>query len=224
MAKNDYQLGQATTNRPMRGPMRVAEKPKDFKRALKMLIQYLRKFLPALCVAFSCAFISVIFTLFGPDFLSKITDRIDEGMTLGHVDTDAVLRLGIMVMLFYVFSALLSFLQELMLVNTTQSIMRHMRNDISHKLNRIPLKRFDSASFGDLLSRVTNDVDTIGMSLHHAAVEVVTAIATFVGVTIMMLVTNVWLALIALFSSLVGFFFMNFLIRKSQPFFSARQR
>jgi len=101
--------------------------------------------------------------------------------------------------------------------------MRQMRNDICHKLNRIPLKSFDSSSFGDVLSRVTNDVDTIGMSLNMASSSVVSSIVTFIGCTIMMLITNVKLTLIVLTCSILGFMLVNVIIRKSQGYFTRRQ-
>ncbi len=225
MAKNAYQLGQAKmTNTRMRGPMRMIEKPKDMKGALRMLIQYLRKFIVPLCAALACAVVSVILTLFAPDGMNRITSLIEEGMDAGALDTRQVLAISAAVLLFYLLSSGLAFIQGISLASTTQSVMRHMRNDISRKLNRIPLSRFDHSSFGDLLSRVTNDVDTIGMSLSHGVVDVVTAAATFIGVAIMMLLTNLWLALIALGSSLAGFYLMNRLIHRSQRYFSNRQR
>ncbi len=228
MAKNDYQLGQAkmTNNRGGggRGMGRIIEKPKDMKGTIKILLQYLRHFLPLFIIAFSCAIISVLFQLFGPDNLSKITNLINDGMKAGSVDTAAVVRLSVLVLGFYLFSSLLTYAQSFTLVTATQNIMRKMRNDISHKLNRIPLGRFDSASFGDLLSRVTNDVDTIGMSLNGATSEVVTAFTTFIGCTVMMLLSSVWLTLIAVLCASIGFFMMNLIIHRSQKFFSRRQR
>lgn len=225
MAKNDYQLGSVRMNNRGGGPRgRIIEKPKDFKHALFMLVRYLKKFIPQLCLAFGCAMASVLLTLFGPDMLSKITNLIEDGMKAGFVDTPAILRLCIVVLCFYLFSSLLTFTQSVTLTLTSQNIMRHMRNDISRKLNRIPLKRFDSASFGDLLSRVTNDVDTIGMSVNHAASEIVSAATTFVGCTIMMLITNVPLTIIALIAAFGGFFTMNQVIHRSQKYFSRRQR
>ncbi len=223
MAKNDYQLGSVRMNRGG-GRGRIIEKPKDFKHALLTLVKYLKKFLPQIMVAFGCSIISVLLNLFGPDMLSKITNLVEDGMKIGQVDTDGVLRLCILVMCFYLFSALLTFTQSITLSMTSQNIMRHMRNDISRKLNRIPLKRFDSSSFGDLLSRVTNDVDTIGMSVNHAASEIVSAATTFVGCLIMMLLTNVWLTIIAMVAAFAGFFTMNQVIHRSQKFFSRRQR
>lgn len=224
MAKNDYQLGQAKMNVQARGPMRVMEKPKDFRNAMMELIRYLKKFLAPLMLAFTCAVIGVVLTLFGPDMLSRITNLIEDGMNRGSLDMDAIVRYSLMALGFYGISSLLTFTQSITLSRTTQNIQRHMRNDISKKVNRIPLKRFDSASFGDLLSRVTNDVDTIGMSLNHSVCDIVTAVATFVGCITMMLLANVWLTGIALVCCVGGFVTMNVIIRKSQKFFSRRQR
>lgn len=223
MAKNDYQLGQARINAGGRGPMRVMEKPKDFKNALLELTRYLKSFLLPLSLAFACAIAGVVMNLFGPDMLSRITNLIESGMRQGNVDLPLVIRYSLLALSFYALSSLLVFTQSVTLARTTQNIQRHMRNDISRKLNRIPLKRFDSASFGDLLSRVTNDVDTIGMSLHHSVGDIVTAAATFIGCITMMLLTNVFLTLIAVGCSAVGFSMMNVIIRRSQPFFSRRQ-
>ncbi|MBQ6239707.1 MAG: ABC transporter ATP-binding protein [Firmicutes bacterium] len=226
MAKNDYQLGSVNMN-STRGPgmrgMRVAEKPKDFKGAMKMLILYLKRFLPLILVALSCAIVSIILQLFGPDLLSQITDMISEGMKSGSIDLPAVVHKSMLTLGFYLVSALLIYVQAITLTTVSSNIMRYMRNDISHKLNKIPLSRFDSSSFGDLLSRVTNDVDTIGMSLNNAAADIVTAVTVFIGCTIMMLLTNVVLALIAIAASLFGFFMMNVIIKRSQKYFSRRQ-
>lgn len=226
MAKNDYQLGSVNMN-STRGPgmrgMRVAEKPKDFKGAMRMLILYLKRFLPLITVAFTCAVISVILQLFGPDLLSQITDMISDGMKSGSIDLPAILHKSMLTLGFYLVSALLIYVQAITLTTVSSNIMRYMRNDISHKLNKIPLSRFDSSSFGDLLSRVTNDVDTIGMSLNNAAADIVTAVTVFIGCTIMMLLTNVLLALIAIAASLFGFFMMNVIIKRSQKYFSRRQ-
>jgi len=223
MAKNNYQLGQAKTGN-MRGPMRVAEKPKNLKGTVKMLARYLRRFIWALAAAWLCAVISVLLSLFVPDSLSRITNIIEQGMDVGRLDPSAIIGISLGVLALYLFSSILSYIQSVTLVNTTQSIMRFMRQDIDRKLNRIPLSRFDASSFGDLLSRVTNDVDTIGMSLNHSATDIVTAAVTFFGVTVMMLLTNIPLALISLSSCVTGFVLMNLIVRKSQRFFVNRQR
>lgn len=225
MAKNDYQIGQAKTGAgAMHGPMRVAEKPKNLRGTVKMLTRYLKRFIWALLAAWLCAVISVLLSLFVPDSLGRITSMIEDGMDAGYLEPSAIISISIGVLALYLFSSILSYIQSVTLVNTTQNIMRFMRQDIDRKLNRIPLSRFDSSSFGDLLSRVTNDVDTIGMSLNHSATDIVTAAVTFIGVTVMMLLANVQLALIAIASCVVGLVLMNLIVRKSQRFFVNRQR
>lgn len=225
MARNDYQLGQAKTGPAnMHGPMRVAEKPKNLRGTVKMLTRYLKRFIWVLLAAWLCAVVSVLLSLLVPDSLGRITNIIEQGMDAGGLDSSAIISISMGVLALYLFSSILSYIQNITLVNTTQSIMRFMRQDIDKKLNRIPLSRFDSSSFGDLLSRVTNDVDTIGMSLNHSATDIVTAAVTFLGVAVMMFLTNIQLALISLISSAVGFLLMNLIVRKSQRFFVNRQR
>ena len=222
--KNSYQLGQANIN-SNRGPgrMRIAEKPKDFKGAAKKLLEYGKDILPQFILAFSASVLSVIMNLFGPDNLSRITNIIEAGMKSGGVDIPAVIKVAIRALSFYLVGALLILIQSLNLNRASQKLMRQMRNDISHKLNRIPLRSFDSSSFGDVLSRVTNDVDTIGMSLNMASSSIVSSIVTFIGCTVMMLLTNVKLTVIVLTCSILGFMLMNVIIRKSQGYFTRRQ-
>ncbi|MBO7700252.1 MAG: ABC transporter ATP-binding protein, partial [Eubacteriaceae bacterium] len=165
MAKNEYKLGEAKIRQGGGGRMRVNEKPRDFKGTIKQLLSYLRVFLPQYAIAFTCAIVGVLLQLFGPDNMRKITNLIEDGMSSGRMDLSGIIRISVLVMCFYLGSSLISLVQSLVLTNATQNTMRYMRNEISKKLNRIPLRRFDSSSFGDLLSRVTNDVDTIGMSL-----------------------------------------------------------
>ncbi|MBQ3412543.1 MAG: ABC transporter ATP-binding protein [Oscillospiraceae bacterium] len=221
--KNDYQLGQANINAAGRGRMRIAEKPKDLKGAATKLLGYGKDILPQFILAFSSSILSVIMTLFGPDNLSRMTNIIEAGMKSGGVDFNAVIKVAIRSLLFYLVAALLTLTQSLNLNRASQKLMKKMRNDISHKMNRIPLKSFDSSSFGDVLSRVTNDVDTIGMSLNMASSSVVSSIVTFIGCSIMMLLTNVRLTLIVITCSILGFMLVNVLIKKSQGYFTRRQ-
>ncbi|MBQ1466651.1 MAG: ABC transporter ATP-binding protein [Eubacteriaceae bacterium] len=223
MAKNEYKLGEAKIRQGGGGRMRVNEKPRDFKGTIKQLLSYLRVFLPQYAIAFTCAIVGVLLQLFGPDNMRKITNLIEDGMSSGRMDISGIIRISVLVMCFYLGSSLISLVQSLVLTNATQNTMRYMRNEISKKLNRIPLRRFDSSSFGDLLSRVTNDVDTIGMSLNHAASEIVSSLTTFLGCLIMMLLTNVTLSGIAIVCSLSGFFMMKIVISRSQKFFTRRQ-
>ena len=221
--KNSYQLGQANINSGARGPMRIAEKPKDLKGAAKKLLAYGRDILPQFILAVAATVFSVIMTLFGPDHLSRMTNLIEAGLKSGGVDIPAVIRVAIRSLIFYLIASLLILIQSLNLNRASQKLMRTMRSDITHKLNRIPLKSFDSSSFGDVLSRITNDVDTIGMSLNMASSSVVTSIVTFIGCTIMMLLKNVKLTVIVLLCSILGFMLVNVIIKRSQGYFTRRQ-
>ena len=225
MAKNDYTLGQAKmqNSRGGRG-MRVAEKPKDFKGAFAMILRYIRHFMPGVIAALLCAMIGSGLTLFGPDRLGRITKLIEAGMEGRGFDLAAVVRITVALVLFYLGSSALVYGQNFLMTTMTQKIMKMMRSDISRKLNRIPLKRYDSASFGDLLSRVTNDVDTIGESLNNAVPQLCSAVVLFLGCAVLMLFTNLILGVVALAASMIGFFSMNIIIKRSQKYFSRRQR
>lgn len=224
MSKNNYEIGDANLKQRSGPRMKVAEKPKNFKNAWINIIKYCRPYLKHFLMAFSFAILSVILTLFGPDNLSKITNMISEGMISGIIPLDEIFKIGILLTLFYLFSALLTYVQNYTLVTVTQKIMYDLRNEIIHKLSKIPLKHFDSTSFGDLLSRITNDADTLGRSLNNALGQLVSAVFMFIGCIFMMFKNNVLMAAIALSSSIMGFFIMNVIIKKSQKHFSLRQR
>ena len=225
MAKDNYTLGTVQTQPTGRGPRggRPMEKAKDAKKAWRETIHYCRPYLVWFALAFTAALISVLLTLFAPNQLSRITDLISDGMEAGVVDTARILHISILVGLFYIFSALLSFTKNFTLRSVTEYIMNRLRRDIDHKLNRVPLRRFDSASFGDLLIRVTNDVDTLGMSLSMALGNIVGAIFEIAGSCVMMLLTNPLLGLTAILASIIGFVGMNLIIKRSQKYFKARQ-
>jgi ATP-binding cassette subfamily B protein len=161
-----------------------------------------------------------VFSLLGPDRLSAITDLISNGLDTGEVDLAAVSRIGWTLVLLYVISFLLTYLQSFLMVSLSQKMGYSMREDISHKLNRIPLARFDSQNFGDLISRVTNDVDTITDAMRMSMAEIVSAITLFAGSAVLMFRTNAEMAAIAIAASLGGFLLMSEIIRHSQKYFS----
>ena len=225
MAKNSYSLGQVqmkTSGGGKRGGMNVAEKPKDFTSAWMMVLRYSKPLRGMIILGISCAILSVILTLFGPDTLTQITNLISDGMTTGKIDTETIVSLTVRIMILYILGALITYVESYTMTTYSARLTQMMRKDISHKLNSIPLSRSDSSSFGDLLSRVTNDVDTLNQALDKTIAELVVAIITFLGCMIMMFVTNVQMALSAIFFALLGFIAMRFIIRYSQPFFSNR--
>ncbi len=224
MAKDQYSLGQVTMRTGgMRGG-RAMEKPHDFKSAWKQILQYGRAYRLQIFVILFSATTAVLLNLFGPNRLKYITDEVVKGMDTGSMNMPAVIRTGILVAGMYLLSAGLMYLQSFLTTRTSTGITHDMRRDISRKINSIPLSRLDSSSFGDLLSRVTNDVDTISESLSMSAMQMIRGIVTFIGCTVAMMITHVPLAIVALGSSILGFLFMNVIIRRSQKYFVLRQR
>lgn len=229
MPKNDYQLGDVNVSAvPQRGQggrnLKAAEKPKDFRSAVRRLAAYCRRWRGWFLLAFALALGSTVLTLLGPGRLGRITDAISAGMSSGTFDLPAIRATGITLGLFYAASALMIYGQNYTLAVITHKIMYDMRRRIQEKLDRLPLARYDETSFGDVLSRMTNDVDTIGTSLNNALSQVVTALFTFAGGAVVMLTANLKLAAVALAASAAGFVTMRFMISHSQKYFSLRQR
>ncbi len=229
MAKDSYTLGQVNMNAPGvggRGPgrMQAVEKPKDFKGAWNMLLHYSGRYTVMLAAALVSAVVSVILSLAGPSRLKIITNMITDGMSSGWVDTAKVLNITVFLLILYVLSGLLSYARSYLMATFSQLISKTLRTDISAKMNRVPLATFDKSSFGDLLSRVTNDVDTISESLSMSLGDLVTGVTTFVLCAVMMLRMNVPLAAVAILSSLIGFGAMRYIIGHSQKYFVSRQR
>ena len=223
MAKEQYQLGQVTM-RNGGGRQRVSEKPQDFKKAWKMIFDYCEQYKLSLLLIGVLSIAWVALSLIGPDRLKEIANMLSDGIKGGHIDTQKILRTSLAVGAIYVLSSVLSYAQTYMTLRVSQGVAFRMRRDISQKLNRLPLKRLDSSSFGDLLSRVTNDVDTINESLSGSMVQVINGVITFTGCAIAMLATNVLLAFVAIASSLLGFWLINLIIKRSQRYFVLRQK
>ena len=152
---------------PGHGPM-MAGKPKSFKTAWKKMLAYMRQYLPALIVASILVIIGTVFTVIGPDRLSDLADLIATGMFTGTIDLDGVAEIGTFLVIIYLLSAVLTYGQGFIVATIVQRLSKRLRTDISEKINRLPLKYFDRTSYGDVLSRVTNDVDTIGMSMNQS--------------------------------------------------------
>ncbi len=223
--------------RPAGGPMGpgpmggVAEKPKNFKETWGKLIAYCKNYMPAVIVALVLAAIGTVLQIVGPDKLKEITNEIMKGLPalvngkqiLGTIDLSAVKSIAFLLVAFYAGSTVLSFIQSYMMATITQKISKNMRTGISQKINRMPLKYFDKVSYGDVLSRVTNDVDTIGMTMNQSIGNLVTSITMFVGSAIMMFYNNWIMALTAIGSSIFGFAFMSIIMMKSQKYFVRQQ-
>ena len=195
----------------------------SFSSTWGKLITYCRPWIPAIIIALIFAMGGTVFTILGPDKISEMTDIITDGL-LGSIDMDAVTTVAFTLVAFYASSILLSYAQSFIMATVTQKVSKSMRRDISKKINVLPLKYFDSTSYGDILSRVTNDVDTIGQTLNQSIGNLVSAIALLVGSVFMMFKTNWILAIVAIGASLIGFVLMMFIISHSQKFFTRQQK
>ena len=204
------------------GRNRVNEKPKDLKLAVKKLIKYLNKFMPLIIIALVLAILSSVFSIIGPNRLSDLTDEIAKGIMTG-IDFEAITSIAVFLLTIYLISALFNYIQGFIMATVANNFAKSLRTQISQKINKLPLRYFDTHSFGDILSRVTNDVDTIGMTLHQSLGTLVSAITLFIGSIIMMFYTNWILAITGIVSSLLGFIFMFIILAKSQKYFNARQ-
>ena len=213
---------------PMSGPV---EKPKNFKKTWVRLISYSRQYAPAVIMALLLAAAGTVMQIIGPDKLKEMTNEIMKGLpslvngvpAIGAIDMDAVKGIAFALMVYYAVGALLSFIQGYIMATVTQRVSKNLRTGISVKINRLPLKYFDQTSYGDVLSRVTNDVDAISQTMNQSIGSLVTAV-TMLGGSLIMMFYNSWiLALTAIFSSLFGFVFMMQIMKRSQKYFISQQ-
>ena len=212
-----------------RGP---TEKPRDFKGTWGKLTRYCKQYMPFIVIALIIAAGSTVLQIIGPDKLKDMANEVAKGLpalingqpVLGAIDFSAVTSIAMLLVFFYAGSAVFSFVENYMMATVTARISKNMRTDISGKINRLPLKYFDGTSYGDVLSRVTNDVDAIGQTLNQSIDSLVRSVAMFVGSLVMMFYTNWILALTAIGSSLIGFALMMITMKKSQKHFTAQQQ
>ena len=205
--------------------MDSSAKIKDFRKSMGQLVSHSREFIPYVVTAIVLAVAGTIFSLIGPNKLQDITEIIEEGlMSPAGVDTDKITEIAVFLVVLYVLAFIFTYTQGFIMTTVTQKISQNLRNDISHKINRIPLNYFNKTSLGDVLSRVTNDVDMIGHSLNQSIVTVVTAVTMFLGSLFMMLWTNVLMAVTAVITTMVGFLFMSLVMGHSQKYFVQQQQ
>ena len=229
MSTTQRMPGMAGGRGPMRGPV---EKAHDFKGTWGKLIRYCHQYIPVIVIALIIAAGSTVLQIIGPDKLKDMTNEIAKGLpmlingqpVINAIDLNAVMSIAMLLVFFYAGSALFSFVENFMMATITAKISKNMREDIFAKINRLPLRYFDSTSYGDVLSRVTNDVDAIGQTLNQSIDSLVRAVAMFAGSLIMMFYTNWILALTAIVSSLFGFGFMMLSMSKSQKYFIIQQQ
>ena len=186
------------------------------------IIRYCKRYLAVIVVALICAVAGTILTILGPDKLSDLTKVITEGIATG-IDMERVKSIGLTLVAFYVGSAILSFGQQFIMATVTQNVTKQLRSDISVKINRLPMAYYNKTSTGDVLSRVTNDVDMISQSMNQSIGNLVSAVALFFGSLIMMFKTNVIMTLTAVIATMIGFGLMSLITSHSQKYFSRQQ-
>lgn len=197
--------------------------PVDMKSAWGKLLRFAKPWLPIGLTGMVLAMIASVFSLMGPDGLRDMTNTIREGI-LGEIDMDAVFRIGMTLIALYASAAIGHYIQHFLMATFTQRVSRALRQSISRKINKVPLGYYNQVSFGDVLSRVTNDVDTIGQTMNQSLGNLVTAITMFLGSLFMMFKTNAVMALTAIAATIVGFGLMMLMIRRSQKYFVGQQR
>lgn len=209
---------------PGRGRMK-AEKAKDFKSATKRLVKELQSYKVIIVVALVLAFVGAMLTIIAPKSLSRLTDEISNGLNFygNGMNYAKIKGISLALVIMYLSSAIFSYIQSVQMAKVSNSFAKTLRSRIATKINRLPLKFFDRHQTGDILSRVTNDVDTIAQSMNQSLGTVISAVTLFVGSIIMMFSTNVAMAFTAILASFVGFMGMSFILKKSQKYFVAGQ-
>ncbi len=190
----------------------------------KKLFHYCRKHLAAILFAVICAASGTVLTLAGPDRLAEMTDVITYGLAKPSIDLKEIGRIGLTLVILYALSMILSAAQGWIMATVTQIISKKLRDDISKKINRLPMGYFHKTSTGDVLSRVTNDVDTIGMTLNMSIGTLVSSITLFAGSLIMMLRTNLAMTGTGVLATIIGFVLMMIIMGRSQKYFTRQQK
>jgi len=194
----------------------------DFK-SLKKVFGYCKPYLPAIIISLVCAVVGSITTIIGPDKIKELTNTIAQGIFLG-IDMSKILEIGIFLICIYVGGAIFNYAQQFIMATVSQKTSHRLRTNINKKINKLPLSYFDKTTKGDILSRVTNDVDTISHTLGSSIANLISALVLFVGVIIKMFQTNWVLALVTIGSALLGFMFMGLILSKSQKYHNRRQQ
>ena len=202
--------------------MNAGEKSKDFKSAIKRLFKELKGFKILITVAIILAILSAVLSIVAPDQLSNLTDEISAGLR-GNMNMENIKHITLLLLGLYIGSAIFNYIQSVCMTDVANKFAKRLRSRISIKINKLPLKYFDKHQSGDILSRVTNDIDTIAQSMNQSLGMLVNSVTLFLGSIVMMFYTNWIMALTAIGASLLGFIGMFFILSKSQKYFIARQ-
>ena len=212
------------------GGVLAGEKARNFKGTMSTLLRYLQPYYAQLIIVLIMAIGATVFTIIGPKLLGNITTKIYEGAVAkfmnvagAAIDFTYIGNIVLILIALYVLSAALTYIQGLIMANISMRITYDLRKNISEKIHRLPLKYFDTRTHGEVLSRITNDVDTISNSLSQALSQMVTAVITIIGITVMMFTISWMMTLVALIMLPISFALISFIIKKSQKYFKQHQ-
>ncbi|MGC2871815.1 ABC transporter ATP-binding protein [Ihubacter sp. mB4P-1] len=211
------------------GGMMGGEKAKDFKGSFRKLLVYIGRYRAAIFIVMFFAVASTIFNVLGPKVMGHATTELAEGLMrkiegTGAIDFDRILQILLFTLALYLVSAVFTFVQGWIMSGITQKICYKMRKEISEKINRMPMKYFESRPYGEVLSRITNDVDTLGQGLNQSVTQIITSVTTVIGVLVMMLTISPLMTLIALVILPVSAILMSLVVKFSQKHFRAQQK
>ena len=214
--------------RMRRGPGAPVEKAKDFKGTMKKLLQYLGAYKMSIVAVIIFAIGSTVFNIVGPKILGRATTEIFKGLVRkvsggSGIDFTKIGKILGMLLVLYLCSALFSFIQGYIMTGVSQKLTYRMRKEISEKINRLPMNYFDKMTHGEVLSRITNDVDTLSQSLNQSATQVITSVATIIGVLVMMLSISPLMTLTALLLLPISMGFISVIVKRSQKYFMSQQ-
>ncbi len=212
---------------PGRG-MIPGEKSKDFKNSIGKLVRYLGRYWYAIVAVMIFAAVSTVFSVAGPKVMARATNALVEGLGkkiagTGSIDFTYIAKVLLFTLGLYICSAVFSFIQGMIMTGITQKTCYRMRKEISEKINRMPMKYFESRTYGEVLSRITNDVDTLGQSLNQSVTQIITSVATLVGTLVMMISISGIMTLISLVILPVSAILISFIIKHSQKYFRQQQ-
>lgn len=215
-------------NRPSRSmknaPKMMGPKAKDSKKAFKMLFEYIKPYRFPLIISIIFAIIGTVLFVLAPSYIGDITNLIEEGVLKGKLDYPMIWKVGLITAIAVLIGALFQLIHSFIMTKVSHHLTKKLRLDISHKFHQLPLKYYDSRQYGDILSIMTNDVDTIAVSIVQSLPGIIFSLTTIVGAIIMMLLENVTLFFVALISVPLSAFAVGFIVKFSQKFFVSQQR
>lgn len=211
------------------GGMAGGEKAKDFKKSFRKLLAYIGRYKFAVLIVMIFAAASTVFNVMGPKVMGRATTELAEGLMrkiggTGGIDFDKILVILLWTLALYAVSSLFIFIQGYIMSGITQKICYRMRKEISEKINRMPMKYFESRTYGEVLSRITNDVDTLGQGLNQSVTQIITSVSTIIGVIVMMLSISPLMTLIAMIILPVSAILMSVVVKHSQGYFRTQQK